>query len=218
MSNYPRHRGFTLIELVIVVGVLVVLAGLVLPSLQGTQDHSASGATKSSMLAIREAIVGGGPGQPGYLSDVGSLPTHMRDLFVMPISVAGASTVRAFDPNTARGWRGPYLRLQDAGATYHIDDPNGFTSVYGDKGDQVAVDGWGRPIILQAPTGLTDKNQRDQFTRLVSAGPDGQIDTLPKVLYPQPSPPLAHPDDEPQRSPDRGDDLLLFLLRADVAP
>lgn len=195
MSKYPRHPGFTMIELVVVVGILVVLAGMVLPAVQGTQEDSAAAVTNSSMLAVRAAIVGGGPGQPGYRSDMGCLPTYMRDLFIMP------SWAKPFDPLTGRGWRGPYL--QDTGAKFP-NWGNGFTIDYGCNGDPAVLDAWGHPIVIQAPSGLADARQFDPFTRLVSAGSDGGLQTPLATPYPT--------------AGQRNDDVVLFLLRADTNP
>ena len=192
----PRNRsGFTLLELVVVVAILVVLAEVVIPLVAGIRENSASVATTANLQAMRAAIVGG-DGRLGYLSDMGQLPGSVRDIFVMP---AGAAT---FNPLTGRGWRGPYM--MDATGTYQINVGQGFTSAYGAAGDPAVLDAWGQPIVIQAPTNAPDSNTQQQFTRLVSAGPDGIIQTPPGQLYPTPS--------------QRGDDVLLFLMRADTAP
>jgi len=172
--------------MVLVVGILVILAGLVLPMLWGVQDNSASVATTSSLQAIRAAIVGSGPGQPGYLSDMGTLPVTIRDLFIMPINAT------PFDPLTNRGWRGPYLLV--ATGTYQVNDS------YGTKGDPAVLDSWGHPIIIQAAPTASDSNP--PHIRLVSAGQDGIIQTPDGDSYPSPA--------------TRGDDVVLFLMRADT--
>jgi prepilin-type N-terminal cleavage/methylation domain-containing protein len=183
----PGHNcGFTLIEMVIVVAILMILAGIVVPMFSGIRDNSVSVATTATLRTIRDAIVGSGPGQPGYLSDMGGLPVTMRDLFVMP---TGASP---FDPVTRRGWRGPYLL--EATGTYPVNDG------YGTKGDPAVLDSWGQPIVIQGAPTASDPNP--PYIRLVSAGPDGIIQTPNGDLYPLPT--------------QRGDDVVLFLMRADT--
>lgn len=191
MNCQWHNRGFSLIEMVLVVAILVILAGLVLPMLWGVQDNSASVATTAGLQAIRTAIVGSGPGQPGYLSDMGKLPVTMRDLFIMPTSAT------PFDPLTSRGWRGPYLL--DATGTYQVN-ANGFSVAYGANGDPAVLDSWGHPIIIQAAPTASDSNPPN--IRLVSAGQDGIVQTPDGDSYPSPT--------------TRGDDVVLFLMRADT--
>lgn len=190
-----RHSGFTLIELALVVAILVILAGLVLPSLWGMQENTAATATVTSLQSLRACVIG--DGRPGYLADVGQLPGTVGDLFVMPPRAS------PFNPMTRCGWHGPYL--QNVTGTYQANPGAGFLATYVRNGDgNVAVlDAWGSPIVLQAPI-TADPKQRDLYTRLVSAGPDGVISTDPNILYPTPD--------------TRGDDVVLFLMRPDVMP
>jgi hypothetical protein len=129
----------------------------------------------------------------------------MRDLFIQP---TGAPS---FNPVTGRGWRGPYLL--GAGGTYQVNAGNGFIgsatlqspeAPYGAGGDPAVMDAWLHPIVIQAPSSVatTDPNQQAVYTRLVSAGQDGIIQTSPDILYPSPT--------------QRGDDVVVFLMRADT--
>ena len=198
MGIRGHNRGLTLIELLIVVAILVALAAGVVVMLSRTTQNAQAVATAASLRTVRETIVGT-EGRPGYLADMRCLPATMKDLFVKP---AGAA---AFDRFTARGWRGPYLA--ESTGKYVINSGRGFLDAYGDDDDPALLDGWGNPIVIQRPSDASgaDSATRDQFTRLVSAGPDGKIETSPDVLYPDPN-------------TGRGDDVVLFLTRTDVAP
>ena len=74
--NRPR-RGFTLIELVIVIGIIGLLAALAIPKFYDLTGQAKVGATKAglgslrSLLAVRyaqSATAGGTPAYPGSLS------------------------------------------------------------------------------------------------------------------------------------------------------
>ena len=197
IAHWP---GFTLLELVIVVGILVVVAGLVLPRIMSTSDTATQQATNATLLAVRQAIIGT-DARSGYCHDMGRLPPTLAALYLMP---AGAA---AYSPATGRGWHGPYLT--DAPGTYTLNVANGYTATYGNTGDPAPVDAWNHPIIIQFPdnTATTDPVQQTQFARLVSPGPDGIIQTPSSQLYPTATPVSV-----------RGDDVLLFLLRPDISP
>jgi hypothetical protein len=178
--------------------ILAAIAGMVLPLYQNTASGAFTEATQVSLQNVREAIVGSAAG-PGYFGDMGQLPATLKDLFVMP---AGAAP---FNPQTGRGWRGPYVSLSLT-VSYAVDasGKSGFTNTYGQNGDPAPADAWLRPLVLQIPTAATTTADQKTYARLVSAGPDGIIQTPGDVLYPTPAV--------------RGDDMVLFLYRPDVAP
>lgn len=209
-----RRPGFTLIEIVIVLVILIVLAGLIVPVVDGLADRSKDTATRASLERSREVLmsrywpemngvfagVSGYP-QPNPAAPNGrNLHPQLHFLFVNP----GAS----YDPVTRRGWSGPYL--QDGSARYPgaaVEDPASLASFtnadYGLTGDVMVPDGWGRPIVIQLPTAGTAE-QNAQHARLISAGPDGVISTPAGPFFPNKS--------------DCGDDIVLYLRTADLRP
>lgn len=56
-NGATRARGFTLIELIAVVAILVVLAGLVLPRIDSLQTKAAKGSAASDMRAVTRSIM-----------------------------------------------------------------------------------------------------------------------------------------------------------------
>ena len=178
--------SFTLLELVVVLGILVVLAGMVTPILDRGLYDAAEGVTRTNLGAVRDAITG----RFSYQADVGLRPSTIRDLLVRPTD----GTAPPFNPQTGIGWRGPYL--MDQGFTYVVQVEAGFTGAYGVEGDPAVPDGWRKPIVLQTPLGDAHR------ARIVSAGPDGILQTPADVAYPLPA--------------SRGDDLLVFLYMADA--
>jgi prepilin-type N-terminal cleavage/methylation domain-containing protein len=179
-----NRRGFTLLELLVVLMIIAAMAGLVIPLVSASQDESFQQTTLVSLGRLREAI-NGTPERPGYYSDMRRLPATIADLFSTPSYLPAEE--QSFDRNTRHGWHGPYIQNQSG--TYSVDD------AYGDPGDPAVLDGWGTPIVIQVMSSI-------EYARLVSAGPNRVIDT-----------PLS--DNEAVA---RGDDLIVFLKRADVLP
>jgi prepilin-type N-terminal cleavage/methylation domain-containing protein len=218
-NRQRRRQGFTLIELVVVVAILAVVAGLVIMNVAGVNEHAEKTVAAASLHAVREALCGG-PSGPGYLNDMKHEPDFdpavLRIHDLLSTNFPGH---RAFDPLTVRGWRGPYVRTEgavrntnaDRGGLFPAADERRWSgdttfqargfyaadggALYGSAGDLAVADPWGNPIVLQIPqTNLL-------YARVLSAGSDGVLDTPPDVPVPD--------------ADSRGDDLLLFLNRAD---
>ncbi|MEL6898636.1 MAG: prepilin-type N-terminal cleavage/methylation domain-containing protein [Planctomycetota bacterium] len=201
------RRGLSLIELVMVLLVLAILAGIVLPLLGGVNAIATPGGSKSdrrivtetSMQSIRDAILGTET-RPGAWVDLGRQPK----LFPTTPGLLASEThptAAAFDPVTKIGWRGPYLRgaMRQGG------------------GVNVFLDGWGNPITIFVPdiNGDSIMDRDDiQFARMVSNGEDGVLDTLTQdtqnYIPGGADPTSALTLDE------CGDDVILFFFVADT--
>lgn len=191
------RRGFTLIELVLVVMVLAIVGGLAVPMLGGLTEISTPTGPKSdrrivtetSMQRLRDAFLSS-EARSGIWSDLGHVPNRLprtvAQLFGTDAPLAEA-TPFVFNPVTKIGWRGPYLSqptgnypdvttIHSATGNTWADD--NFTEAYGDPGDLEVVDAWGNPIVLQIDFDGNDVIDRTEasMSRLVSAGPDGIID------------------------------------------
>jgi prepilin-type N-terminal cleavage/methylation domain-containing protein len=205
--------GMTLMELIVVIAILAILAGAVIPLLNGIVAKSRITAVRASLSTVREAIVGKGD-SPGFQSDVGRPPNSIAEL----LATSPPSGVALFNRDTNIGWRGPYLISQ--GGLYPIANAT-FTNLFGNNTsgnqDPALLDPWGDPIIIQrltvasgvltfiaqngtpqtASTTLADGD----YTRVISGGPNKALETA----WTDPTPTTAS----------RGDDILLFLNRSD---
>ena len=99
MNNPQRAhstRGFSLIELLVVIGILAVIAAIVAPNLLGKADDANVNAAKVQIEQISSAI-------ELYRLETGRHPEGLQDLLE--------------DPGNTPRWKGPYLRkkslLQD---------------------------------------------------------------------------------------------------------
>ncbi len=87
-GGIPKNSGFTLIEVLLVVAILGILAGVVVANLGGKQEAAMKKAARASIAGISTAI-------DVYEVDTGKYPGGLQNL----VSSDGS-------PN----WNGPYLR------------------------------------------------------------------------------------------------------------
>ena len=137
----PRSRaGFSLIELVVVLVVLGILAGMAVPRMSGTLDVRRESASRDGLEAIQEAVLGDAYPRAvsGFYADMGRAPRAVRnadgrhslsELWECPTDAAYTIVSPTEDPDVALGvgWRGPYLELRgdepvDAWGTEYTDD------------------------------------------------------------------------------------------------
>ena len=127
---YQRVSGFTLLELLVAVGIMAALAGVAYTASGSRVDDSKLIAVDSEMLNIRAALL-------RYKQDNFEFPTRTSPvdagfLFDLPgDSVDPWAPGDAWDPDYQRGWRGPYLHSGDSGLV--------------DVGDGVGLNGTGAP-------------------------------------------------------------------------
>lgn len=105
-------HGFSLLELLVVIGLLAILAGVALSAFDGVGEDAAQQLTQTEMVEIGKAI-------KKLKSDTGHMPepAHPADFYDLFFDTPDASHT-GFTPwnkDTGRGWRGPYLSRQGGG-------------------------------------------------------------------------------------------------------
>ena len=109
----PSQTGFSLIELLVVLVILGLLAGLVLPNVMGKLAGAKYKTAKSSITVLQAGI-------DSYALDVGQLPESLNELVEQP--------------GNAEFWGGPYVKRQT------LKDPWGNDWVYRRPGEHGVYD------------------------------------------------------------------------------
>lgn len=208
LSTRASQSGFTLLELLTVVALMAVLAGVAISAYDGTQDQARLDATRFDMAELRKALLqlrrdSGSNDLPGAgvydcTDAANGNPANANPDFNFPAEAGSNDADKiawcqhpanfwmlfadpfgtGWNPDTHRGWRGPYLQRK-----------SGLRNFGAINGVWVVDDAYDTPFELQMLT--------PDYARIVSAGPD-------RIL------PAAANACEPATG---ADDIVLCLLR-----
>jgi len=89
IMNNKRQRGFTLVELLLVLVILALIAGLVLPGIIGKAESAKVKAAASQISRISMSV-------ESFYLDTGVTPSSLDEL--------------VDEPSGVTGWNGPYIK------------------------------------------------------------------------------------------------------------
>ena len=108
-----RQRGFTLVELLLVLGILALIMGMVLPGIIGQGEKAKVKATSSQISRLSMSV------ETFYL-DTGLTPSSLDEL--------------VSEPSGVNGWNGPYVKNS------LLKDPWGQAYLYSAPGEHAEFD------------------------------------------------------------------------------
>lgn len=148
---YASRTALTLMELVVVLGILAVLSTIAVRSLEPIADQARYDHSKQLIIDLRETIAGpvrcnsarSTQSVSCFIFDTGAFPADANDLIDRPVTIIGR-TSQSFDSDQnsindvtlVSGWNGPYISIG--------------------PGSSSIVDGWGfAPAITESAGELT---------------------------------------------------------------
>ncbi len=109
-------KGFTLVELLIVIIIIAVLAAIAIPKFSNSSQRSKESSLRANLKLVRNAI-------DLFRADTGAFPANMAGLTTS--TTAGLSAAAAACTIAATDWRGPYLQAVP------VDPVSGSAMTYG---------------------------------------------------------------------------------------
>jgi len=143
-SKNGGRKGFTLVELLVVVVVLAVLAAIVLPKFMNASTRSRESALRSDLKLMRNAV-------SLFQTDTSYYPASLADLAATSAPANGLDSAGNTQAITAADWHGPYLEsipndpVSGSAFTYGVLSPNVGTvtsSATGNGLDGTAYSSW----------------------------------------------------------------------------
>jgi len=104
-----RARGFTLIEMMIVIVVIAILLGVLLPNFRGTQDEASEQRARSELRTIATAI------ESYYIHNSNTLPTTLTTLIT-----ASPRIISVVPDDPFRSGATDYTYASDTNGVYYV--------------------------------------------------------------------------------------------------
>ncbi len=139
MNSFNKKQGFTLLELLVVLGIIAMLAGIVGPQVMKHMGAAKIKAAKVQIEDISTAL-------DMYKLDIGSYPSNQQGLIAL-----------IEKPADSKQWNGPYLRKERVPVDpwqqeYHYQQPGqhgkfdlysyGADEKQGGEGDDQDINSW----------------------------------------------------------------------------
>jgi len=99
----PTRRGFTLVELLVVIIVIAVLAAIAIPKFASSSQRSKESSLRANLKVVRNAV-------EMFKNDTGLFPAALTDLTATSAPANGKDASGATKSITATDWKGPYLQ------------------------------------------------------------------------------------------------------------
>lgn len=114
-----KRNGLALLEVIIVLAVLSILAGVLAPLIFKSEDFRKERSAENELKQIYRAILGDLENNFGYLGDMGIFPKSLVDLYIQ--GSQPSSSEASPGSGVYYGWKGPYISLKNSNSQGIID-------------------------------------------------------------------------------------------------
>lgn len=180
MNGRSKQRGFTLVEVIVVVAVIAILAAVLTPYITKYIDDSRVAKAKNETQVIGAAMA-------SFYKDVGRWPNATNATTAPTVNFGGVHTGTVTPAATlfgaATGWAAAgaanWTPLdQHLFQNQHQYPPTGDQRWNGVYATQLPFDPWGRPYVINAAQFVQPPPPAAQIpVWVLSAGPNGVINT-----------------------------------------
>jgi len=180
-NKSSNERGFTLVEVVVVIAVVALLAAIMTPLIAKNIDDAKNGRAENEAAVIASAL-------GNFYKDVGRWPTmNGSGAYNGVTTLVTGNSSDAGSNVQGNGW----VSATSNGAVDFLDNhlldnnPKAGTSTYPTTGRNAwsgpylagsPIDPWGTPYMINIAA--TDSGSSSQKGFVISAGPDGVMDTV----------------------------------------
>lgn len=181
-----RERGFTLVEVIVVLSVILLLTGIAVPMLSSYMEDARRARAQTEAKVVGAAVM-------SFYKDVGVYPArNSSGTNNYVYSMFTGSTMPTTSPfNGGHNWitwamnatRGDLLDnhvmrntpQNTSGAAYATTGSNRWRGPY--SAGNTPLDPWGRPYVINVISGYYSHATNYKRMWVISAGPNGIIDT-----------------------------------------
>lgn len=103
-----RSSGFTIVELVVVMTIILILAGLITGAAQKAKERAMVAQTRAMISGLETAL-------GMFQTDLGGYPTGTNAQLVINLTTLGGTYVivpTTYTTTTVAGWSGPYMNFK----------------------------------------------------------------------------------------------------------
>lgn len=176
--NFRNQKGFTLIEVIVVAGIIAILAGVLVPMIFNQIDEAKKTRALADTKSIQSALiafkkdVGVWPYNSGAFGSNTSDVTLLATINPAEISAGDMTQIGALKYDTSK-----IQNIKD-----HLTDAAVATAIYGDKWKgpylaDIPLDPWGKPYIIPVSLLVPTTPPYSGPIWIFSAGPNGVFDT-----------------------------------------